>query len=227
MAASRKWSELSSRSRKLIVGTGVVEATLLLATLIDLRRRPADQVNGSKRMWTALAFVDIIGPIAYFSLGRRRGASDMSATTTIGRPPDEVFAYLSDVGNDVNWRTGIVDSGLRSDGPAGVGSVGYARTGKTEAVYRMTALEPPSRVDWEFVEGPLSGRGGYRLEPAENGTRFTLAADVRPSGPMKLLGPVFTWMVRRWNRSDVEALRTILESGTGSSGSQSSTEPAD
>ena len=148
------------------------------------------------------------------------------ATTTIGRPPGEVWAYLSDVGNDVNWRTGIVDSGLRSDEPVAPGSVGYASTGKSEAVCRMTTLEPPSRVDWEFIEGPLSGRGGYRLEHTESGTRFTLLADVQPAGAMKLLGPAFTWMVCRWNRADVETLRTILESGTSASGSQSSPERA-
>jgi hypothetical protein len=72
MVAKRKWSELSRCSRRLIVVTGVVEGALLVATLIDIKRRPADQINGSKRMWTALAFVNIVGPIAYFAIGRRR-----------------------------------------------------------------------------------------------------------------------------------------------------------
>ena len=72
MATKKKWSELCSRSRRLIVVTGVVEVTLLVATLIDIKRRPADQIKGSKRMWTALAFVNIVGPIAYFTFGRRR-----------------------------------------------------------------------------------------------------------------------------------------------------------
>ena len=48
---------------------------LLAATLIDLKRRPAEQIKGSKRMWTALAFVNIIGPLAYFAFGRRRQGS--------------------------------------------------------------------------------------------------------------------------------------------------------
>jgi hypothetical protein len=74
MVAKRKWSELSRRSRRLIVVTGAVEGALLMATLIDIKRRPADQINGSKRMWTALAFVNIVGPIAYFAVGRRRRA---------------------------------------------------------------------------------------------------------------------------------------------------------
>jgi hypothetical protein len=75
MATKKKWSELSDRSRRLITVLGVIEGVLLVATLVDIRRRPADQIKGSKRMWSALAFVNIIGPIAYFVFGRRRGAA--------------------------------------------------------------------------------------------------------------------------------------------------------
>jgi bacteriorhodopsin len=75
MATKKKWSELSDRSRRLITVLGVIEGALLVATLVDIRRRPAEEIKGSKRMWTALAFVNIIGPIAYFAFGRRRGAS--------------------------------------------------------------------------------------------------------------------------------------------------------
>ena len=72
MAAKKKWSDYSKRSRRLIVAAGVVEVVLLVAALIDIRRRPAGRIRGSKRMWTALVFVDIAGPIAYFTFGRRR-----------------------------------------------------------------------------------------------------------------------------------------------------------
>ena len=75
MATRKKWSELSDRNRRLITVLGVIEGVLLVATLVDIRRRPADQIKGSKRMWTAIAFVNIIGPIAYFAFGRRRGAT--------------------------------------------------------------------------------------------------------------------------------------------------------
>jgi Phospholipase_D-nuclease N-terminal len=72
MAAKKRWSKLSTLSRRLILVPGVVEVSLLLAALIDIRRRPADQIRGSKRIWTALAFINIVGPVAYFALGRRR-----------------------------------------------------------------------------------------------------------------------------------------------------------
>jgi hypothetical protein len=74
MVAKRNWSELSSRSRRLITVMGVVEVALLAAALFDIKRRPAEQIKGPKWMWSALAFVNIIGPLAYFVFGRRRGA---------------------------------------------------------------------------------------------------------------------------------------------------------
>ena len=74
MVARKKWSELSSRNRRLLAVVGVVEVVLLAATLFDLKRRPADQVRGPKWLWRALAFVNIVGPVAYFVAGRRREA---------------------------------------------------------------------------------------------------------------------------------------------------------
>jgi Phospholipase_D-nuclease N-terminal len=70
--AKKTWSDLSQGSRGLIVVAGVAEAGLKAAMLFDLRRRPADQIRGSKWMWAPLAFVNLVGPLSYFAVGRRR-----------------------------------------------------------------------------------------------------------------------------------------------------------
>ena len=74
MAARRQWSDLSGRTRGLLAITAVAEGILKLATLIDLKRRPASQVRGPKWVWaTAVTVVSSAGvlPIAYFLFGRR------------------------------------------------------------------------------------------------------------------------------------------------------------
>jgi hypothetical protein len=75
--ARRRWSDLSERNRRLVVVSGAAEAVLKIAALVDLRRRPADEVKGSKKMWAlAIVLVNAVGvvPIAYFLVGRRRPA---------------------------------------------------------------------------------------------------------------------------------------------------------
>ncbi|TQF74223.1 hypothetical protein FK531_06155 [Rhodococcus spelaei] len=69
--AKKKWSALGPRTRKAIVALGVVEVVMLVATQIDIARRPAELVRGPKNLWRALAFVNIVGPVAYFVRGRR------------------------------------------------------------------------------------------------------------------------------------------------------------
>ena len=72
--ARKKWNELSPRVRRLVVAGAAVEGALKIAALVDLSRRPADAVRGSKRSWaTAIVLVNSLGavPIAYFARGRR------------------------------------------------------------------------------------------------------------------------------------------------------------
>lgn len=75
--AKRRWSDLSPRTRRIIIVTGAVDGALKAVALADLKRRDEDQVNGSKRVWaTALALVNSAGilPIVYFLRGRRSPA---------------------------------------------------------------------------------------------------------------------------------------------------------
>jgi hypothetical protein len=72
----KRWSDLSERNRRIIVVVAAVEAALKVLMLADLKRRPADQVKGSKRLWAFSSVINSAGliPISYFVFGRRGGA---------------------------------------------------------------------------------------------------------------------------------------------------------
>lgn len=72
--AKKHWHDLSPRTRQAIVAAAVVDGVLRIAALVDLQRRPAERVRGSKRTWAAaLVLVNSAGalPVAYFLRGRR------------------------------------------------------------------------------------------------------------------------------------------------------------
>ncbi|HVC81275.1 MAG TPA: PLDc N-terminal domain-containing protein [Chloroflexota bacterium] len=78
MARTKKqWRDLTPTQRMRIVLVGSLQLLLLVAALSDIRRRAATEINGGKRLWTALAFVNGIGPIAYFVLGRKRSGTEV------------------------------------------------------------------------------------------------------------------------------------------------------
>jgi len=74
MPSNKNWSELTARDKAPLVVRGIVQFALLVAALADIHRRPAEEINGSKWLWRAVAFANFmgIGPIAYFLFGRKR-----------------------------------------------------------------------------------------------------------------------------------------------------------
>lgn len=67
----KDWADLSLFQKSMVVMLGFVQVTLLIAALVDIRKRSPDEINGDKRLWTLLAFVNYIGPISYFLFGRK------------------------------------------------------------------------------------------------------------------------------------------------------------
>lgn len=70
--SKQRWSDVSTGRQAAVAGAAVVQLSLLVAALRDLRRRPSADVNGSKAMWAAVSFVNFVGPLAYFAFGRKR-----------------------------------------------------------------------------------------------------------------------------------------------------------
>jgi hypothetical protein len=68
------WRERTSKQRLRTIVQATIQSGLLVAALWDLRRRPADQIRGSKRVWALVSCANFLGlgPIAYFLIGRRR-----------------------------------------------------------------------------------------------------------------------------------------------------------
>jgi phospholipase D-like protein len=70
--SKKSWSDLSHRQQRVIIAAGTVQLGLLAAALTDMWRRPPKQVRGNRLLWTAVSFVNFIGPLAYFAFGRKR-----------------------------------------------------------------------------------------------------------------------------------------------------------
>jgi hypothetical protein len=74
MAADAWWANLSEGQRRLLIAAATAEATLKIVALIDIQRRPAGQIRGPKALWRAAMVVNLLGPLSYFTIGRKRVA---------------------------------------------------------------------------------------------------------------------------------------------------------
>lgn len=69
----QRWEDLSEPARRGISLLAVVQIALFLYALVDLIRRPAEEVRGGRKvLWMPVLFVNFIGPLAYIVVGRKR-----------------------------------------------------------------------------------------------------------------------------------------------------------
>lgn len=73
MASKKRWSDLTRTQQLLIIASAGVELVVTATALVDLARRPADQMRGTKPLWALGCIVQPLGPVAYLVLGRRPG----------------------------------------------------------------------------------------------------------------------------------------------------------
>jgi hypothetical protein len=59
-----------------IIPALVAHAAITTLTWRDLRRRPAEQVRGSKRLWRVASALNTAGSVAYLAVGRKRSHAD-------------------------------------------------------------------------------------------------------------------------------------------------------
>jgi uncharacterized protein YndB with AHSA1/START domain len=119
----------------------------------------------------------------------------------ISRPPDDVFAYVTDPSRFAEWQDAVVSARRLDSGPVEQGSkISLTRRtmGKREQTMtsELTEYSPPRSYAFRVTDGPVRALGKGRFEPLDNGarTRFTFELDFEGHGIGKLLVPL---VVRR------------------------------
>lgn len=142
----------------------------------------------------------------------------VESSVVINRPIEACFAYLTDLGNDVEWRREWIDAEKTSDGPHGVGAR-YRLTGaflgrRIATEYETIAYEPDRLAAWKAVSGPLPLTFSRAFEGVEGGTRVTMRYEGEFRGLLRLAGPFVAGIGRRQLEGDLPKLKQLLQSAS-------------
>jgi uncharacterized protein YndB with AHSA1/START domain len=135
-------------------------------------------------------------------------------TVEIARPPEDVFAYLTDVSNLPEWQRSAVC--VETEGPVREGSrlrerrTFLGRTVTTEL--EVTVYDPPRHFDVNALNGPVRFAISHRLEEQAVGrTRLDVTVQTRAGGLMRIAAGGATRAAEREFRADFQRLKEILE----------------
>ena len=135
----------------------------------------------------------------------------------INRPIADVFAYLTEIENEPQWQSGVVEAHKDSEGPPAVGQPGTEVRQflgrRMESTYEITAYEPDTKFGFKVVSGPIPMDGCYTLQSVEGGTTVTLAIQGEVGGFFKLAEAMVGRMASRQIQADFDNLKDLLEEG--------------
>ena len=91
----------------------------------------------------------------------------------INRSPEDVFAYVDDLGKHGEWQEQIVSVHVETDGPTRVGTRATDKRrlpgGTRDITYEITAHDPPRTSSFRGVNGPIRPAGTITVEPLDGG----------------------------------------------------------
>jgi carbon monoxide dehydrogenase subunit G len=137
-----------------------------------------------------------------------------SHTVEIERPPEEVFAFVTDPAAYPRWQPSLVEVRPHSRGPLRVGSeateVRRFLGREMETTWTCVEHEPGRRSAIESDEGPVPFKGTFLLEPSGAGTRFTWTVETRGAAA-RLGGPLVGRATKRELEANAGRLKKLLE----------------
>jgi uncharacterized protein YndB with AHSA1/START domain len=150
---------------------------------------------------------------------RRATAIDFAFDVDIARPPQDVFAVVTDPARLSEWQPLVVRVEQLQDGPLRQGSrmreVRRIRGKELAQIVEVAEFEPAERFGLRVVEGPLPVHGDLDFSPrSEGGTRVHVHAYGRARGAMRLLEPVLGLGIKREFRQQYRRLKELLEAET-------------
>jgi uncharacterized membrane protein len=142
-------------------------------------------------------------------------AVDVTTSTVIDRPVEDVAAYAADPSNAPTWYANIESVAWITPPPLQVGSkvafVARFLRRRLEYTYEFIELTG-ERLVMRTAQGPFPMETTYTWAPeGDHATRMTLRNQGEPAGFSTVVAPFMSAAMRRANRKDLANLKSTLE----------------
>jgi carbon monoxide dehydrogenase subunit G len=134
-------------------------------------------------------------------------------TVVSPRPPEDVFAYVSDFTTVVEWDPGIASS-ERSSGEGGVGTtydvVATFRGREVPMTYEVVEYREPSQIVLRGTGSSVEALDTIDFSADGAGTRLVYTAEFRMKGLLRFAEPFMRGMFDSLGKKAIGGLRSAL-----------------
>ncbi len=145
-------------------------------------------------------------------------ATTVTSSVVIQRPVDEVFAFVTDMRNNLRWQaeSGLQRVTVEPDGPVGVGTriteTWRFMGQETVSASEITAYEPGrSLTRRTLTDGAPIKEGVMTVEVDGDGARYSTSVQVQAGGLFAIAEPLLASMMKRSFQENALRLKSLLE----------------
>ncbi len=133
----------------------------------------------------------------------------------INRSIEEVFAYVADPTNALQWQDGLLEVRRTTDGPLGIGTkytvVRKFLGRRVETTAEYIKYEPSKQIAFNGESGPSRFEVSYLTESTPEGTKLTHQMQMEQGGLFGLAEPLFAGSLNRAFAANLHNLKALLE----------------
>ena len=138
----------------------------------------------------------------------------IQASATVNRPLEEVFRFMTNNQNALQWQSGLLEARVTND-VVGVGKtwvdVVQVLGQRIEIASELTEFAPLRTVGFKSTSGPIPLEGRYAFEPDGAGTKVTFTMQGEAGGFFKLAEPIVARSTQRQWETNLANLKDLLE----------------
>jgi uncharacterized membrane protein len=138
----------------------------------------------------------------------------IQASVTVNRPIEEVFHFMTNNQNALQWQSGLLEARVTNDivgvGKTWVDVVQFLGR-RIEVASELIEFEPLRRVGFKSTSGPIPLEGRYAFEPDGEGTKVTFTMQGEAGGFFKLAEPIVARSAQRQWETNLANLKDLLE----------------
>ena len=134
--------------------------------------------------------------------------------TTIARPPAAVFAFVSDMRNESQWHTDVLQAWLVDREAVAAGAAFGVKIkpsmGVSEGTATVSEYAPPNRVVFDVRMNGMTSTITHTVSAEGAGSRVTRRIELKLPFPMRLAAPRARPMIRKSKTNLLKKIKDVL-----------------
>ncbi len=140
---------------------------------------------------------------------------DVNISTTIYKPVQQVFGFVSEPENDFQWQYTTLETTRLSESVNGIGSffrsISNLMGRRNMSTFEVTEYKPNKKYSFKSLSGPLDSQTSFTFEAVKSGTKIDISMQANAATFLQMDESLVEKYLKKQLRENLAMLKSLLE----------------